>query len=61
MTQKMWRDDTTSPELDSLITRIFEWRNMLYGSHAYLTPAEYKAQSESWVRASLPTGDPRFD
>lgn len=26
-----------------------------------MTPAEVKAQRESWARAMRPTGDPRFD
>jgi beta-xylosidase len=25
------------------------------------TPAEIEEQRESWVRAMMPTGDPRFD
>jgi hypothetical protein len=26
-----------------------------------MTPAEIKAQAESWARGMKPTGDPRFD
>ena len=29
--------------------------------HHKMTPEERQAQRESWVRAGLPTGDPRFD
>lgn len=56
----MRRSDMTPEQRgrERLIDWMIEWRNMTRGP---MTEAEKQAQRESWARANMSTGDPRFD
>jgi plasmid maintenance system antidote protein VapI len=53
--------NTTDREIYRLITYWREFQNMVAASPMWLPEAMRKAQAESWARANVAIGDPRFD
>lgn len=52
---------TDQEEVMRLLAYWREFQNMVAASPTWLPEDMHKAQAESWARANVATGDPRFD
>lgn len=57
----MLTDDPRVIEVNRLISYWREFQNMVAASTMWLPDGLKEAQTASWARANVSTGDPRFD
>ncbi len=55
------RADARNARIDRLLRNWREFQNMVAASHMWPPEEMRRAQAESWARANVATGDPRFD